>query len=79
MGQLLHELLQLGHENPANAGQQDGADRPLARRVLQPKDYLGERAGREATLAAGGEAGFKVHIDPVGLNATGYRLFVFYR
>lgn len=57
----------------------DGADRPLARRVLQPKDYLGERAGREATLAAGGEAGFKVHIDPVGLNATGYRLFVFYR
>jgi predicted Zn finger-like uncharacterized protein len=57
----------------------DGADRPLARRVLQAKDYLGERAGREATLPAGGEAGFRLHIDPAGLNATGYRLFVFYR
>ncbi|HTO47979.1 MAG TPA: DUF3426 domain-containing protein [Burkholderiales bacterium] len=56
----------------------DGAERPLARRVLYPKDYLGERAGGEPTLPPGGEAAFRLHIDAQALNATGYRLFVFY-
>jgi len=56
----------------------DGAERPLARRVLYPKDYLGERAGGETTLPAGGETAFRLHIDAQALNATGYRLFVFY-
>jgi predicted Zn finger-like uncharacterized protein len=56
----------------------DGAVRPLARRVLHPKDYLGERAAREPMLPPGGEAAFRLHIDAAALNATGYRLFVFY-
>ena len=56
----------------------DGAERPLARRVLYPKDYLGERAGGETTLPPGGETAFRLHIDAQALNATGYRLFVFY-
>jgi predicted Zn finger-like uncharacterized protein len=56
----------------------DGAERPLARRVLHPKDYLGERAAREPTLPPGGEAAFRLHIDAQPLSATGYRLFVFY-
>ncbi len=56
----------------------DGAERPVARRLLQPREYLGERAAREPTLAAGGETAFRIHIDASGLNAVGYRLFVFF-
>jgi len=56
----------------------DGAERTLARRVLLPKDYLGARAGVEPTLPPGGETAFRLHIDASGLNASGYRLFVFY-
>jgi predicted Zn finger-like uncharacterized protein len=56
----------------------DGAERALARRVLYPKDYLGARAGAEPTLPPGGETAFRLHIDAGGLNAVGYRLFVFY-
>jgi predicted Zn finger-like uncharacterized protein len=56
----------------------DGAERPLARRVLFPRDYLGERAGAEPTLPPGGETAFRLHIDAGPLNAAGYRLFVFY-
>ena len=56
----------------------DGAERALARRVLQPKDYLGDRADREPVLAPGGETDFRLHIDASGLNAAGYRLFVFH-
>lgn len=56
----------------------DGAERPLARRVLQPNDYLGERAAAEPTLPPGGETAFRLHIDAGPLNAAGYRLFVLY-
>jgi predicted Zn finger-like uncharacterized protein len=56
----------------------DGAERPLARRVLFPQDYLGERAGAEPTIPPGGETAFRLHIDAGPLNAVGYRLFVFH-
>jgi len=56
----------------------DGAERALARRVLHPRDYLGERAAREPMLPPGGETAFRLHIDAQPLNASGYRLFVFY-
>jgi predicted Zn finger-like uncharacterized protein len=56
----------------------DAAERPVARRVLRPRDYLGARAGGEPTLAPGSETAFRLHIDAAGLNAVGYRLFVFY-
>jgi predicted Zn finger-like uncharacterized protein len=56
----------------------DAAERALARRVLQPRDYLGDRAAAEPMLAPGGETAFRLHIDAQPLNATGYRLFVFY-
>jgi predicted Zn finger-like uncharacterized protein len=56
----------------------DGAERPLARRVLYPRDYLGERAVGDPTLPPGGEAAFRLHIDAQPFNAIGYRLFVFY-
>jgi predicted Zn finger-like uncharacterized protein len=57
----------------------DGQDRPLARRVLAPSDYLGARAAREPVFAAGSEASFRLHIDAAGLGASGYRLYAFYR
>jgi predicted Zn finger-like uncharacterized protein len=56
----------------------DAAERALARRVLQPREYLGARAAGEPTLPPGGETAFRLHIDAQPLNATGYRLFVFY-
>jgi len=56
----------------------DAAERPLARRVLYPKDYLGARAGGDPTLPPGAETSLRLHIDAQPLNATGYRLFVFY-
>jgi predicted Zn finger-like uncharacterized protein len=57
----------------------DAQDRPLARRVLAPSDYLGARAAREPVFAAGSEAGFRLHIDAAGIGASGYRLYAFYR
>ncbi len=57
----------------------DVQDRPLARRVLAPTDYLGARAAREPVFAAGSEASFRLHIDAAGLGASGYRLYAFYR
>ena len=57
----------------------DAQDRALARRVLAPRDYLGDRAGRDGAFAAGSELSFKLHIDASGLGASGYRLYVFYR
>ncbi len=56
----------------------DGYDRPVARRVLRPRDYLGELADREPIFPANAEHAFKLHLDVAGLNATGYRLFVFH-
>jgi len=57
----------------------DGQDRPLARRVLAPADYLGARAAREPAFAAGSETNLRLHIDAAGLGASGYRLYAFYR
>lgn len=57
----------------------DAQDRPVARRVLAPSDYLGARAARESAFAAGSETNFRLHIDATGLAASGYRLYVFYR
>jgi predicted Zn finger-like uncharacterized protein len=60
----------------------DAADRPVARRVLAPGEYLGAEAARApgaAAFAAGAEQAVKLHIDAAGLNASGYRIFLFYR
>ena len=57
----------------------DAADRPIARRVLGPAEYLGARADPAAAFAAGAEQPVKLHIDAAALNASGYRIFLFYR
>lgn len=56
----------------------DAADRPVARRVLAPAEYLGVGAGAAASFPAGGELPVRLHIDTAGLNAGGYRIFLFY-
>jgi predicted Zn finger-like uncharacterized protein len=57
----------------------DAQDRPLARRVLAPAEYLGVRAARDPVFEAASETSFRLHIDAVTLGASGYRLYAFYR
>lgn len=59
----------------------DAADQPVARRVLAPREYLDAAAALRTdagTFAAGAEQPVKLHIDAAGLNASGYRIFLFY-
>lgn len=56
----------------------DMQDRPLARRVLLPNEYLDDDMLRQTIFAAASEASFKVHIEAASLNASGFRLNVFY-
>jgi predicted Zn finger-like uncharacterized protein len=57
----------------------DAADRPVARRVLAPAEYLGARTEPASAFSAGAEQPVKLHIDAAGLNASGYRIFLLYR
>lgn len=54
----------------------DTGDRPVARRVLVPGDYL--PAQRPAEFAAMSEQSVSVLVDPTDTGAGGYRLYVFY-
>jgi predicted Zn finger-like uncharacterized protein len=53
-------------------------DRPLARRILQPKDYLPADQPEEIGLAARRELDIALNLDIADLNPAGYRLFLFY-
>ena len=53
-------------------------DRPLARRILQPKDYLPANQSEEIGLAARRELDIALNLDVADLNPAGYRLFLFY-
>jgi predicted Zn finger-like uncharacterized protein len=56
----------------------DAAERPLARRVLAPADYLGDRLAREPLFAAASEHAVQLHVDATAYRPTGYRLFLFH-
>jgi predicted Zn finger-like uncharacterized protein len=56
----------------------DVSEQPLARRVLNPADYLERKTDTRVGFAANGEFAIKVFIDSRDLKATGYRLFLFY-
>jgi predicted Zn finger-like uncharacterized protein len=56
----------------------DMQDRPLARRVLLSNEYLNDDVVREAAFPAASEASFKVYIEAASLNASGFRLNVFF-
>ena len=60
----------------------DEADRPVLRRVLAPREYLGASRSAEALaahgIAPGSEASLRVFLDTSRVRATGYRLYLFY-
>lgn len=62
----------------------DGQDQPLARRVLEAPEYLGEpavnsgRAEAPPQVSPGAEIPVKVYFEAVGVQPTGYRLYLFY-
>ena len=53
-------------------------DKPLARRVLAPRDYLGQGARLKAGFPGNSELQVKVFLEASALKATGYRLYLFY-
>ena len=58
----------------------DDRDQPLARRVLQPADYLGPNASRPEgrVFAPSSEQPVRVFIEASALKATSYRLYLFH-
>lgn len=51
-------------------------DQPLARRVLQPRDYL--RRSPDEGFQASSEQQVRLHLEAAELKASGYRLYLFY-
>lgn len=57
----------------------DAADRPVLRRVLEPRDYLAAGDGPLAGgIPAGSDASLRIFLDAGRTPATGYRLYLFY-
>jgi predicted Zn finger-like uncharacterized protein len=53
-------------------------DRTIARRVLNPKDYVPRGTQTSSGFAAGSELSVRVYIEAASLRPTGYRLYLFY-
>jgi predicted Zn finger-like uncharacterized protein len=51
-------------------------DQPLARRVLQPRDYL--RRTPDEGFPASSEQQIRLHLEAAELKASGYRMYLFY-
>ncbi|MDT3671411.1 MAG: DUF3426 domain-containing protein [Aromatoleum sp.] len=60
----------------------DSQDRPVVRRVLEPKEWVPplqlQRAGIEDGFRGGSEIAVKLPFEAEGVAAVGYRLYVFY-
>lgn len=59
----------------------DEKDRPVARRVLRPADYLGAKDTQSRLaggIAPGAEEVVNVELELAGLRAAGFRLYLFY-
>lgn len=56
----------------------DSQDKPLARRVFKPADYLPPIESESFGLLPNHELGIKLHLDVTDLKPTGYRLVLFY-
>ena len=56
----------------------DSQDQPLARRVLGVQDYLRRDTNVETGFPANSELPIKVYMEASSLNATGYRLYLFF-
>lgn len=56
----------------------DDHDKPLARRVFRPADYLPPSENQAAGLQANRELVIRLHLDTQDLRPMGYRLLLFY-
>lgn len=56
----------------------DMDDKPMARRIFRPADYLPPSKNESDGLLAGYELAIKLHLDVTDLKPTGYRLALFY-
>ena len=56
----------------------DTQDKPLARRIFKPKDYLPLLENEKTGLLPNHELGVKLRLDTADLRPTGYRLMLFY-
>ena len=56
----------------------DGQDKPLARRVFRPSDYLPPQESEAAGMAPNRELNLRLHLNVNDLRPIGYRLALFY-
>jgi predicted Zn finger-like uncharacterized protein len=56
----------------------DNQDKPLARRVFRPADYLPPAESETAGLLPNHELGIKLHLNTADLKPSGYRLVLLY-
>lgn len=56
----------------------DTNDKPLASRVIMPKDYLPVNSSEKDGFAAGAEQSVKLYFSLPQLKAAGYRVYLFY-
>lgn len=56
----------------------DMGDKPMARRIFRPADYLPPSKNESDGLLASYELAIKLHLDVTDLKPTGYRLVLFY-
>lgn len=56
----------------------DSGDKPLARRVFRPEEYLSDPADLAKGLAPRSEFPVKVYLDAAQVKASGYRVYIFY-
>lgn len=53
-------------------------DKPVARRIFHPAEYLQKGSDEKSGLAGKRELGIKVNLDTTNLKPSGYRLLLFY-
>jgi len=56
----------------------DANDKPIARRVFAPRDYLSAAQDIEKGFAPKSEQSFKLYLELSQLKASGYRVYLFY-
>lgn len=57
----------------------DAEDKPLARRIFRPGEYLKPDAHEESGLMSNRELGIKLNLDTADLKPSGYRLLLYYQ
>ena len=56
----------------------DANEKPVARRIFAPREYLGDSADMKKGFGAHSEQPVKLHFELAQLKASGYRVYLFY-